>query len=470
MKNMFPGHYAPTREELKMLWEDGTFVFDTSVLLNLYSYAEQAREEVMKVLNELAPSTWIPYLVMSEFHRNRYSRINSGNDPLKRLEGDLRKMSSTAKDGFREIDFERRNTGINDINQRLENFDKCCELLIAALVEAKKKLPRPGLGDDIAGRLASMYDGMIGAPPVSRNDLDELLKDGEKRFSEKIPPGFKDNRTKENIHRIGGLSYEARYGDLVIWRQIMDHARSNKLKSVVFITAERKEDWWQKGAGGKEDILGPLPELIEEFTRETGVKFFWIYSIEEFLQLFKDQANKDISSATISEVKAVSLEQDNFKTDEVHNFLNGLNVPDRKTLSSAKIALAKARSKFNISRVAADLLERYEAESHEISDEGVLLVSPGNARFYKVMEFNTHDFSFLREAIASPMEIFLYDRVTVVLIIPSGVWRAVQINGLGNMSEFISPILDKEGIFSLQLFEKFNGEVSFVHEFKNSNT
>jgi hypothetical protein len=36
MRNAFYGYYPPTAQELETLWLQGTVVFDTNVLLNLY--------------------------------------------------------------------------------------------------------------------------------------------------------------------------------------------------------------------------------------------------------------------------------------------------------------------------------------------------------------------------------------------------------------------------------------------------
>ena len=43
MKHLFSSYYQPSEDELKALWATATFVFDTSVLLNLYRY-QQKRE------------------------------------------------------------------------------------------------------------------------------------------------------------------------------------------------------------------------------------------------------------------------------------------------------------------------------------------------------------------------------------------------------------------------------------------
>jgi len=53
MRNLFPGFYDRTAEELSMLWQEATFVFDTNMLLNLYRYQEETRKRFFEILDQL---------------------------------------------------------------------------------------------------------------------------------------------------------------------------------------------------------------------------------------------------------------------------------------------------------------------------------------------------------------------------------------------------------------------------------
>lgn len=53
MESLFKGYYQPTPEQFTKLWEEGTFVFDTNVLLGLYRYKEESREEVLNVIKKI---------------------------------------------------------------------------------------------------------------------------------------------------------------------------------------------------------------------------------------------------------------------------------------------------------------------------------------------------------------------------------------------------------------------------------
>lgn len=55
MKESFGGFYDRTDEELKEARKDPNtiFVFDTNVLLNIYSYSDGARDDSFKVMEQL---------------------------------------------------------------------------------------------------------------------------------------------------------------------------------------------------------------------------------------------------------------------------------------------------------------------------------------------------------------------------------------------------------------------------------
>ena len=75
----------------------------------------------------------------------------------------------------------------------------------------------------------------------------------DNRFSGRVPPGFQD-RVKKDTHEGGGN----RSGDLIIWKEILDHARyanrrfsnmwRNEIESIIVLTNDGKNDWM---AGGK---------------------------------------------------------------------------------------------------------------------------------------------------------------------------------------------------------------------------
>ncbi|MDZ7705323.1 MAG: PIN-like domain-containing protein [Trueperaceae bacterium] len=53
MKKRFWEYFAETDEDFKELWESAIFVLDTNVLLNFYSYSEEAKEAFLELLRKM---------------------------------------------------------------------------------------------------------------------------------------------------------------------------------------------------------------------------------------------------------------------------------------------------------------------------------------------------------------------------------------------------------------------------------
>ena len=123
--------------------------------------------------------------------------------------------------------------------------------------------------DTLRDEIGAILSGKVGMPYPSERLL-QIYRDGELRYARKIPPGYEDLGRKDNSYR--------EYGDLVLWNQIIDHAKQSK-KPIIFVTGEAKSDWW---AGSKGSVTGPRPELVQEILTEAGVAFH-MYQTERFV-------------------------------------------------------------------------------------------------------------------------------------------------------------------------------------------
>ena len=132
-----------------------------------------------------------------------------------------------------------------------------------------------------------MFDGKVGAS-YSDSELSQVYETARKRFSDKIPPGFKDSEKPEPV----------RFGDYVGWRQILDFAVKNKV-SVILITDDAKEDWWRREGS---HTFGPRPELIVEF-RNCCSGLFYMYSSYRFLEFSQKYFGGPVDPRAISELK-----------------------------------------------------------------------------------------------------------------------------------------------------------------------
>ncbi len=92
-----------------------------------------------------------------------------------------------------------------------------------------------------------------------------------------------------------------KFGDLIIWLQMIDFSKSCT-KPIIFVTADRKEDWWWRTDDDRE--LGPRPELRKEFYDKTG-QVFYMYRVENFISNLKKMLSINIDQKVVKELKRV---------------------------------------------------------------------------------------------------------------------------------------------------------------------
>jgi hypothetical protein len=129
------------------------------------------------------------------------------------------------------------------------------------------------------------------------------MKEGQLRYENQIPPGYKDSRKKGN-----------KFGDLVVWKQIIDYAKEIK-KPIILVSDEKKDDWWREFKG---ETLGPRPELIHEIKLETGMDFY-MYKADQFIKYAKKHLGEDLDEEVFEEIKRIR-EEDEKRDKDVGDF------------------------------------------------------------------------------------------------------------------------------------------------------
>ena len=62
MKNKFKGYYKPTEAKIKTIWDRGFISIDANVLLNLYRYSDDTRNELLLKVEKYADQLWLTVL------------------------------------------------------------------------------------------------------------------------------------------------------------------------------------------------------------------------------------------------------------------------------------------------------------------------------------------------------------------------------------------------------------------------
>ena len=222
MRELFPGYYRKTEDDIKNIWEHGIILFDTNVLLNLYRYSESTQNTILELIKRFSNQIYLPHQAALEYNRNRYEVIaeqeKAYNEFLEKISQIQKDLQSTNKPPFltAKVD-EELNVIFEKVGDEVkESIKKYCDFLKS---------------DPIYDSISELFSNRI-TGAFSEDELKEIFKEGEERFKNKVPPGFEDEKTKEGNRK---------FGDLILWKQIIQKAKELK-KDVILITDERKID------------------------------------------------------------------------------------------------------------------------------------------------------------------------------------------------------------------------------------
>lgn len=285
MRSVFSGHFRPTQQDFDGHWKDSIFVVDANVLLNLYRYSKATRTELQEALNEVKDRIYIPNQAAHEFLRNRLSVTS---DQSKEYTSAIKSI----RDLVKKISSKDRHPFIKD--DTLNDLANLSDKVIESLEEQQKLLLDKLSNDEILEFIENIFEGKTG-DPYSPEKLDEITELGVVRYENKTPPGFKD------LNKDSVTDPLRKYGDLIVWLQTIDYAKEHS-KSVVFITDDKKEDWWLEQSGR---TISPRPELIEEFQSKTGQQF-WMYSVGKFIQETANRNEKVVNPDVMDEIQKIS--------------------------------------------------------------------------------------------------------------------------------------------------------------------
>ncbi len=291
MRDNYIGFYPPTSAEMDAIWAEGLVALDANTLLNLYRYTPTTRNQFLKVLESLGDRLWLPYQAGLEFQHHRAEVITQ---QMKAHDDVISAIKKAHKDLETELRrFTRHSTlNVDDLLRRHRDLTDELEKAVEDRRDSHAKRNNAGdlLTDPIWDRVTSLFQGKVGVP-FEPEELDAIYAEGASRFEREIPPGFKDS-TKPAPER---------YGDLVIWKELLREART-KSCAAIFVTDDRKEDWWRIEHGR---TLGARVELVNEFYDATSMRVHF-YTPDRFLQYAKRGAlSSQVSSDAITEARIV---------------------------------------------------------------------------------------------------------------------------------------------------------------------
>lgn len=245
----------------KLLRENYFIVCDTNVFLGLYRNSPDYATFALECLQQVKKKILIPNTVRVEFTRHSRSMFSAHQ----------KKIESVADDALKLVQHQNlklQNAWKVLVAKNYPDADGCLEKIDAKYHELESLIKgyfeeHPVLellrddwdidrADEFVRQCIENGQEMC---PVSQARLYEICEEGERRYKNEIPPGFKDAKVKDGIRK---------YSDLIMWKEILQHAKVNQV-NILFVTDDVKADWW-KTEGSSPEFL---PALVQEFVRET---------------------------------------------------------------------------------------------------------------------------------------------------------------------------------------------------------
>lgn len=247
----------PEFEEDMLDEADSLVIFDTSVLLNLIPQTNETTQALIENISQKKAKVLIPYFVVWEFVENA-DRVLRTSPQSRMSEKDLRhKMDGYFKSIKKGIDVSSRpkvddifsgNEELNlvqgEINAEFEQkkkefiddfvkkVDKAQEIIKAGYSDSKKNL------DELAEFIQEHIDQEF---EITQDWITKIEAEGKARYLRKQAPGFNDSE-KGETRVFKDLMYHTEYGDLLIWKELLEFLNKEKFKKVVFITDDGQSD------------------------------------------------------------------------------------------------------------------------------------------------------------------------------------------------------------------------------------
>ena len=305
-------YFTLTKEEADVLWAKAVIVLDTSTLGNMYCMAEEPKKTLIDIFGVVKNQLWLPAQVVYEYRKNREKLVeNSFVAYALPKEGVYVNRYESEMNAF------LNENGSETYHPYLEpaSLDKIRKA--DKLVRENLQIIRTEIKEQYAKRKSSLQkeiendavntlvDSLPHGVPLDFAQQMEIVREGELRYRNLIPPGYEDappfNQKKKGLQR---------YGDLIIWKEILEYAKE-KNAPVIFVCNDLKNDWYHFEGNKATDV--PRHELIKEFKDSTG-QLFWMYSLKGFIseleQRYKDNSALPLFSK-LETVKRVLIQNEN---------------------------------------------------------------------------------------------------------------------------------------------------------------
>ena len=270
-----------------LLNDDECHIFiDTNIISQLYRLNDDARTDFYNWVRTLQDRFHIPVWAIHEYSKKIYSNkgkeeylseLSKINTIRKELEGILPFVTAYIGDPL--LVGTVYQSKKSDLISDLDNVNSVLNKISTAIKSSNIS--------NHLNKVHSEIEKLNGC--ILSSDIFEIIETlrnyGSTRYEHEIPPGFQDNIKKSNI-----------YGDLIIWKEILEYCTQNQIKKAILISRDSKSDIvympsvqniGTRKASPNEKVKIAHESLVHEFYTKTSSNDFFII---DFKTLVKDLA------------------------------------------------------------------------------------------------------------------------------------------------------------------------------------
>ncbi|MEQ6358006.1 PIN-like domain-containing protein [Lysinibacillus sp. M3] len=268
-------------EELKdfIKADEYIIIVDSCVFLDYYRYSSQTAKAILKNLEHLKNYLWIPNQVYKEFKKNNNLVLQPNHNKYKNITTNVSSFTKKFENSFDDLireynkfNFPKVNELRGKILEHLKSIENEAEQYKKDIKKEMEDMALLLRSNDMLTFIEDLKEGNQVGKALSSFKLLEIVEEGQRRFKFNLPPGYedegKDTSSKEAINKKDDPL--APYGDLIIWKSLIEKARTEKV-NVIFTTSDSKSDWWHLSED-KTEIIAPREELLAEFFEQTNGK------------------------------------------------------------------------------------------------------------------------------------------------------------------------------------------------------
>lgn len=350
---------------------DETLIFlDTNVLLLPYVAKQLGQQDIKEIENlyvELKNNNrlFISDRVAREFIKNRDSKICEIVQSLYDDNSKIKKLDTLSKIFQDTTHFLELKDLAEDINKKIEDYKKKHNKMVNEVKDWKGKDP-----------ITKIYNKIFKSDNIIfiSDSRDDLIKEWEYRERMKIPPGYKDASKDDS-----GI------GDFLIWKSMMQLSKEKK-KNIVFITGEKKSDWFNLSNNNNISIRF---ELLDEFHRYTK-QYIDIINLTTLLSRYQ------ISSDVINKIENAEYKEESISKSIMYKFKQFITEHEAKKLrkfdystNNGLVEITNGEISFNVKFSKAS-----DSSIHVYNDGGPYKIARvKNSTTGDYLDFNNYDSS-----------------------------------------------------------------------------